>query len=262
MGMLRGTGRASLASIFPRCTDPVEASSSAYDQPVVEKPRSTDTERLYASLHAELLNGGFSPGCKLKTTGIAARYEISLSVVREALIRLVADGLVRAVPQRGFCVAPLSPEDLLDLTQSRVLIETATLRRAIDTGDLAWESAVLAAHHALRETPRTSSNGEFLDTWAQAHDAFHRALLTGARSPRLESLATKLRNLSRFYHHGFLPNAAAFDVSAEDGTIAELAVARDSIGAVQALKDHLERDTAVLLATGMPKKTGPTLEQS
>ncbi|MCO4252140.1 GntR family transcriptional regulator [Pseudarthrobacter sp. MDT3-9] len=183
-------------------------------------------------------------------TGFATRYQVNLSVVREAMIRLAGDGLVKALPQRGFCVSPLSPEDLLDLTRSQVLIETVTLRKATDQGDLAWESAVIAAHHTLQKTTYTGGEGQFHGTCSQAHNAFHRALLEGAGSPRLESTATKLRDCSLLYRHWSLPSGQDpyRDAVNEDRTIAELAVARDGTGAAAALKEHFERATAVLLA--------------
>lgn len=63
-----------------------------------------------------------------------------------------------------------------------------------------------------------------------------------------------MRNFSRLYCHGLVPDQqiASSGIAVEDGTIAELAVARDSAGAVQALKDHLERTAAALLAKGKP----------
>ncbi len=215
----------------------------------VTEPK-THSEGVYASLRAELLGGAFEPGSKLRLAGIGSRYGVSLSVVREAMTRLAGEGLVQALPQRGFCVAPLSVEDLLDLTRARVLIETAVLRESIGQGGLDWESAVIAAHHTLQRTPYTTSEGHLGGDWSVAHHAFHKALLTGAKSPRLESIATELRDCSLLYQHWSIDIAHDLDrdVAAEHRTIAELAVARDADGAVKALTDHLERTTAALLA--------------
>ncbi|MFF2246087.1 GntR family transcriptional regulator [Arthrobacter sp. NPDC058130] len=210
----------------------------------------THSEEVYASLRAELLGGTFLPGSKLRLAGLGTRYGVSLSVVREAMTRLAGEGLVRALPQRGFSVAPLSVEDLLDLTRARVLIETAVLRESISQGGLEWESAVIAAHHTLQGTPYTTREGHLGGDWSLAHHAFHRTLLTGANSPRLESIATELRDCSLLYQHWSIDIAHDLDrdVAAEHRHIAELAVARDAEGAVQALTEHIERTTAALLA--------------
>ncbi|MBT2597960.1 GntR family transcriptional regulator [Arthrobacter sp. ISL-72] len=210
----------------------------------------THSEGVYASLRAELLGGSFLPGSKLKLAGIGTRYGVSLSVVREAMTRLAGEGLVRALPQRGFCVTPLSVDDLLDLTRARVLIETSVLRESIGQGGLEWESAVIAAHHTLQGTTYTTDEGHLDAAWSAAHQAFHRALLTGAKSPRLESIATELRDCSLLYQHWSIDIAGDLDrdVAAEHRNIAELAVARDAEGAVRALTEHIERTTAALLA--------------
>ena len=62
--------------------------------------------------------------------------------MREALSRLVADGLVQASDQRGFRVSPVSPADLADVTQTRIDIEGLALRRSIERGDQAWLTSV------------------------------------------------------------------------------------------------------------------------
>lgn len=220
----------------------------------------THSENVYASLRAELLGGSFLPGSKIRLAGVGSRYGVSLSVVREAMTRLAGEGLVRALPQRGFCVTPLSVQDLRDLTRARVLIETAVLRESIGQGGLEWESAVLAAHHTLQGTPYTTREGHLGGDWSEAHHAFHRALLTGARSPRLESIATELRDCSLLYQHWSIEIAHDLDrdVAAEHRNLAELAVARDTEGAVQALREHIERTTAALLAYA-ESQSGPGL---
>jgi DNA-binding GntR family transcriptional regulator len=210
----------------------------------------THSEGVYASLRAELLGGAFLPGSKLRLAGIGTRYGVSLSVVREAMTRLAGEGLVKALPQRGFCVTPLSVDDLLDLTRARVLIETSVLRESMANGGLDWESDVIATHHTLQRTPYTTQEGHLGGDWSTAHHAFHRALLTGAKSPRLESIATELRDCSLLYQHWSIDIAHDLDrdVAAEHRNLAELAVARDAEGAVKALKEHIERTTAALLA--------------
>ena len=63
--------------------------------------------------------------------------------------------------------------DLADLTRTRVQVETLTLRQAIQNGDVAWEAAVLAAHHTLERTPVADATGQFNEGWSAAHSAFH-----------------------------------------------------------------------------------------
>lgn len=218
--------------------------------PMASTPtKQTLLDEVHGSLREQILGGRFEPGSKLRIAVFAADYGVSHTVVREAMTRLAGQGLIVASPNRGFCVAPLSVDDLLDLTRARVLIETMALRESITDGDLAWETRVLATHHTLQGTPDSTREGHVGGEWAQAHQAFHNALLSGTRSRRLESIATGLRDCSQLYQHWSveLAHDTDRDVAAEHRTIAELTLNRDAEGATQALAEHIERTTATLI---------------
>src|SRR5580693_8356949 len=126
---------------------------------------ATRTEQVYDILRAELLNGGLHPGQKLMVE-LTDRFGVSQSVVREALTRLTEQGLLVATPQRGFRVRDLSIEDIAELTETRVQIESLALRLAIERGDLQWEFVYLSAHHRLERTPVTRDDGTVSEDWA------------------------------------------------------------------------------------------------
>ncbi len=110
-------------------------------------------EDVYESLRADILFGRRLPSSRLQVNEIAEAYGVSLSVVREAVTRLASEDLVESAPQRGFRVRPISVDHLQDLTWVRVQLETLALRESIAKGDVAWESALVAAHHRLSATP-------------------------------------------------------------------------------------------------------------
>lgn len=105
----------------------------------------------------DLIEGRIEPGERLKLPALVERFGVSMTVVREALTRLVEQRIVVAVPNRGFSVMPLSVEDLKDLTHVRLRLETMALRDSIERGALGWETCVVAAHHALKIAPRPAS---------------------------------------------------------------------------------------------------------
>src|SRR5690349_12276640 len=72
-----------------------------------ERPRSL-TSAVHGRLRADILSTRLLPGQKLHIAGLAKQFSVSLAAVREALSRLVADGLVQASDQRGFRVSPVS----------------------------------------------------------------------------------------------------------------------------------------------------------
>ena len=93
-------------------------------------------------MRADILNSRIEPGSKLKIANLGTRFGVSLSVVREALTRLGEQGLVVANPQRGFSVIELSINDLDDLTNTRIQIESMAMRDSVAHGGVPWEVAV------------------------------------------------------------------------------------------------------------------------
>ena len=159
----------------------------------------TRTEQVYEILRGELLNGGLRPGQKLKLVELTERFGVSQSVIREALTRLTEQDLLIASPQRGFRVRDLSVEDIAELTETRIQVESIALRLALERGDLQWETEVLAAHHRLERTPVTHDDGTVSEVWSTAHRDFHQALLNGCGNRRLESVANSLRDSAELY---------------------------------------------------------------
>ena len=209
----------------------------------------TRTSSVYATLRADLLAGRVEPGSKLRLAALGSRFDVSLSVVREALTRLSEQGLVVANPNRGFSVVSLSPEDLVDLTRTRVDIETLAVRRSVEQGSLDWETALVAAHHHLAGTPIDGPAGEVTAAWLASPRGFPRALLAGCGSPRLEAIASALRDSAELYRSWSrsIAHDDDRDIACEHRRLTELAIARDTAGTVDALAAHIERTTDALL---------------
>jgi DNA-binding GntR family transcriptional regulator len=216
------------------------------------RPTTTRTEQVYDELRRELLdlNGQYGPGQRLKLLALAERFDASLSVIREALTRLAEQGLLVATPQRGFSVREVSEADLTDLTRVRVQVESLALRQAFENGDVAWEAAVVAAHHTLQRTPVATPTGEFNEGWSAAHRTFHETLLAGCGSPRLEGIVISLRDSAELYRRWYwaLTHDHARDIAGEHRRLRDLAVTRDPDPAVAVLTEHIERAPRELIA--------------
>jgi DNA-binding GntR family transcriptional regulator len=217
-------------------------------------PRNeTRAERIHASLRADILTGRWLPGQRLPFADLGTRYSTSVGVLREALSRLVEQGLVQAEPQLGFRVTPVSLADLIDLTNTRIDIETMCLRHAITHGDLAWESRLVAAFHTLAHTPELASTqpATVNEDWATAHAAFHAAVLDGCPSRRLREIATSLRDASELYRRWsrHLGSEDTRDIAGEHRALRDAVLARDMEGAELALAKHIQYTTAALVAS-------------
>ena len=167
----------------------------------VGTPASTVSEQAFLSLRRDVLHGEHPPGSKLKLELLQVQYGFSSSPLREALNRLAQEGLVRADERRGFRVAPISVEDMADITRMRLLIDVSALRDAIAAGDDAWEADLLASFHRLeRLESRLPEGPVVLDAdWVQRHRDFHRALLAACPSQRQLALSASLFDQAERY---------------------------------------------------------------
>ena len=223
---------------------------------------TTLASTLTTQLRQDIIKGVFAPGSRLRTKELAERYGTSLIPMREALSRLASSGFVKAEDQRGFSVPPVSKEELADITQTRIHIETEALRRSIAHGDLAWESAVIAAHHRLSRLPIVHDAASGIDPeWEQAHLAFHRALLSACDSPWLLNLSQMLRDqTARYRHLSIQPGLTAKagkgktpkrNVPAEHQALVDAVIARNGERATELLRQHFMTTTDLALnATG------------
>lgn len=208
------------------------------------------TQAAYEKLRADLLACRFRPGERLRINDICKGSSFNLSAVREALSRLTAEGLVVAEPQRGFRAAPISDDDLRDLTAVRVEIEGSCLRRAIAVGDLTWESSIVAAYHRLARTPERATGDEnrLEDEWSLAHAAFHEALVKACDSPWLLRLRGTLYAQGERYRRLSIPlSKEPRDLDREHRGIMEAVLARDPDEACLLMAAHLNLTMRIVL---------------
>lgn len=202
----------------------------------------TLSERAAACVQRDILAGLLAPGTKLGIVELAERYEIGATPLREGLSRLVSRGLIVAIGQRGFRVAPISREDLLDITRTRVLVETEALRLSMKQGDDVWEAGIMTSLHRLRRhTERLGARfSEGAEESDQLHKDFHTALLAACGSPRLLAAHSDLYDQAYRYRRLMMrsiPDGQGFYTAHRE--LADLVLARDTRPALKALSTHL-----------------------
>ncbi len=213
----------------------------------MEGPRN-QTSLAYEVIRTDILLGRHTPDKKLKIQELAEELGVSPGAVREALSRLVPEELVVSRDQRGFLVAPLSPGDLIDLTDLRCEIESLALRRSVERGDVNWEAGILAAEHKLRIKPVVAEGEDPLRKWAQNHAQFHSALVSACGNRRLFSLHAQLYEQSERYRGLLFHLETDRDVDEEHREIVKYALARDAKSLIAATVDHLRKTTELIIA--------------
>lgn len=221
----------------------------------------------FERLHADILSGQLRPAERLRIQSLSERYDVGATAIREALSRLVTDGLVELEDQRGFCVAPVSREELLDLTQTRVEIESLALRHAIERGSLDWESNLLSGFHRLSKTPPPTSP-ELHAGWAAVHRQFHESLVAGCDSPWTLRLCRLLYDKSERYRNLAEQHTEPKqrDTITEHRELMDAAMGRDAVLAARLLSAHFWETTEITLKAAFgggrdaPKPGRPTVK--
>jgi DNA-binding GntR family transcriptional regulator len=210
---------------------------------------ATRATSVYDQLRADLVGGVLEPGAKLAIEALAERYAIGATPLREALNRLVADGLVERREQRGFAVAGISAADLTEITKTRCWLEEIALRESIAAHTTAWEEALVLAHHRLARTPRSLSASRFEDNaaWEPLHRDFHRALIGGCGSRWLLGFCEQLADQHHRYRRLSAPRAFhKRGVKTEHQQLVEAALDGRADEAAALLRAHFERTARII----------------
>jgi GntR family carbon starvation induced transcriptional regulator len=201
-------------------------------------------EEAYWHLRQEIVDGNLQPSEKLRIDFLRDQYKFGASALREAMSRLVSDGLVESEAQRGFWVARIGPDEFRDIINARKTIEVDALRQSMKFGKLDWEERVVAARHSLErvETSMTEATPEVVIRWERQNRQFHMALISGCPSKWLIRFTEQLYDQSQRYRHRTvlrrpIPRRG---LSAEHKEIVEATLDRQVERACTALARHIE----------------------
>lgn len=202
---------------------------------------------VYAQLREAVLAGRYQPGQRLVPAELAAEYNVSPGVLREALTRLAEQQLATLEPNRGYRVISIDAKQIEDLVELRRVTEEAALRKSIECGDAAWESHVIAALHRLKAARQGDNRLER----SQAHHDFHMTLLSACGNQRLFELCDANFRASELYRYWSAEpqrsssTAQRRDEDSEHEDIERAVLARDVDLAVSLYDAHLLRTAAL-----------------
>lgn len=151
--------------------------------------RASRVNDAYARLKDEILSNRLLPGFQAPEPEIAERLGMSRTPVREALIRLQAEGLVELIPRRGARILPVLASDMQEIYEILTALEphaaAELAKRALTEEDLA------PLELATQEMETALTQGS-LEEWADADDRFHRSLLHLHGNERLCAITSSL----------------------------------------------------------------------
>ena len=194
---------------------------------------------VFEQLRDEILSMELRPGQLIDETNLAERFKVSRSPVREALVRLAADGLVQTVPNKGTAVTPLNLDEFPAYVDALDLIQRAVFRLA-------------ARHHTEADLAAIRLANEEFRLRVKANDALgmirqnaklHLAMATAGRNRILTDTYRRIldegRRTLRLYFRSYGDSLPESLCDAHDAQIAAIA-ARDEVLAERLAHEHAE----------------------
>jgi DNA-binding GntR family transcriptional regulator len=193
-------------------------------------------DALREQLEQDIVTGAFRPGERLDEQGLAARFGVSRTPIREALMQLATSGLVILQPRRGAFVASLSLKEIIERFEVMAAFEGAcgalAARRITDEG----RRELLEAHEACA---REASGGSS-DTYYYANERFHHILYAACHNAFLAEQAHQLHERLKPYRRLQLRARSRVASSlAEHQGIVDAILAGNGDKAEQLLKGHI-----------------------
>lgn len=214
--------------------------------------RGDQTPRLRDALEEDIVAGRLRPGQRLDEVGLAERFGVSRTPIREVLIQLAASGLVEIRPRRGAFVVLLGPRELLESFELMAEIEAACARLAARRMTGEHRAVLTAAHDACRAAVAAGDRAAYYPANADFHAAIYAA--TGNRVIHGEAL--RLQRALQPYRRLQLkvPRRMAASFSEHEAILDRL-LAGDGTGAADLLRAHVliqgERFMTLLAALQM-----------
>ena len=192
--------------------------------------------RLRDALEEEIADGTFRPGERLDESLLAARYGVSRTPIREALMQLAAIGLVVARPRRGSVVASLTAEELVEMFEVMAELEGMAGRLAARRCADEDRARLLAAHELCRRAAETDD----ADAYYYENEKFHDAIYAASHNTFLYQECAALHRRLKPYRRLQLrvANRIATSFGEHDAIVAAI-VERDAARAQKLLRDHV-----------------------
>ncbi|ERP96685.1 hypothetical protein Q669_27905 [Labrenzia sp. C1B10] len=219
--------------------DRADEEATAKNFPHKSKSLSLD---VYTRIREDILSASLAPNKKLLLREMSEQYGTSQGPIREALNRLVSEGMVVQNTQRGFTVASFGIVELEELVRTKQWLNELGLRESIKNGDLEWEEEILVAFHRLSRTPSYLSDVPLEvnrnPEWNRQHLVFHMSLINACNSEWLKGFCRTLFYASDRYRALMRQKGDPAKRVEEHRQIMEATIARDADRAVELLNRH------------------------
>ncbi|MFJ4786090.1 GntR family transcriptional regulator [Streptomyces sp. NPDC088794] len=163
------------------------ASAPPAPSPTVKQPPAAD--RVYAHVKQGVLERRYEGGTLLTEGELADAVGVSRTPVREALLRLEVEGLIRLYPKKGALVLPVSSQEIADVVETRMLVEQHTVRKVVP----ASPTLIARLEELLAQQKEQAAAGDLAGA-AVTDRCFHAEIVRSGGNEILSRLYDQLRD--------------------------------------------------------------------
>lgn len=210
------------------------------------------SQRVYAQLRVRIVSGRLPSGARLRERDLAVELEASRIPVREAILRLEAEGFVQTSPRRGATVAELHLSDVEELYDVRLALEVQAARLAARRAGTGTDPTALG--RALAEADSMLSSGDAAAI-AEANASVHDQILNLGGNRLLSSMMRPVVGRDRWIFGMISAKRNAFQTCQEHHQLCDAIVAGDVELAAALAYAHIEggrRSTIEALRSILP----------
>jgi DNA-binding GntR family transcriptional regulator len=195
------------------------------------------SEQVYESLVEMIVRGKLEPGQPVSEVELARTLSVSRTPIHEAVKQLVKDGLVIQAANRRPVVVSFGPDDIRDVYEMRIILESEAAAKCADRIDL---PTLQRLEESLTQFRKSKPSLSTIAKWVQLDDEFHSTIASASGSPRLAADINRYRLLHRVFNRSHTDASVLHQAAEEHAAILEAFRKRSSDLARQAMRRHLE----------------------
>lgn len=196
----------------------------------------TRTQVVVEAIRAQILSGEIKAGEPLRQAALAEQLQVSRIPIREALLQLEAEGLVKFEPHKGATATEISPDLIDELFELRALLETDLLARSIP---LLTEQDLQRAEQQLAQLDAALQSDNHALIWPELNSAFHLSLYKALRPQSYDIVSNLNKNTDRYIRMHRQMAGRILKSNNEHQQLLTLCRARDITGACALLGRHI-----------------------
>ncbi|MBI4192750.1 MAG: GntR family transcriptional regulator [Betaproteobacteria bacterium] len=210
------------------------------------------TDRAYERIRHDIITCTIAPGTEISEPQLCTHYRLGKAPVRMALIRLAHDGLVRAIPRRGYMVTPVTLKDIHDVFELRLMLEPAAARMAAGKVDAQRLRVLDDACRAGYQPNDAKSITRFLD----ANTALQVAIAQATGNCRLANMIAQLLDqMTRLLHLGLGLRNRSQEMQHEHRALVKALARGDGETAERISREQIESARNMVLSAVMTSST-------